>query len=417
VNLLSGWSPRGQPTFEIDAFTVVVQQPPPSMKGVLPPSKSHLIRWALLAAQGPVGGVTRLEGVAGAAGDAHAMRKALVKLGVPIEVEPDAWLVTGVGPHGFQACPTAIHCENSGTAMRLLSVAVTRIGSPTMLDGDASLRRRGSPAFWASLAALGVQTSHGFDEETLPLLVKGPLQPGELSLDVSKTSQNLSALLLSMPAMEGPLELSLSGNLVSRRHAQLSFELAARCGSANTLDSSTLVPWSCEPPSVVQIPRDGSHVSFLRLFELLHGVSIDFEAPAAEDSIGAEILAEIDLQESNHIDLRDANDLITPLAAAMALGGGGQITGAGHAQLKESARITRTVEILSAFGILSEATADGLQIEGGQVPSAPSSLVSTHGDHRLQMTAVVLATRVGAEIEGQRLHEVSFPDFLKLVQP
>ncbi|HIF04842.1 MAG TPA: hypothetical protein EYQ80_05480, partial [Candidatus Poseidoniales archaeon] len=323
----------------------------------------------------------------------------------------------GVGPHGLQACPTAIHCENSGTAMRLLSVAVARIGSPTMLDGDGSLRRRGSPAFWASLAALGVQTSHGFDEETLPLLVKGPLQPGELTLDVSRTSQNLSALLLSMPAMEGPLEISFSGDLVSRRHAQLSFELAARCGSTNTLDSSTLGPWSCEPPSVVQIPRDGSHVSFLRLFELLHGVSIDFEAPASEDSIGAEILAEIDLRESNEIDLRDANDLITPLAAAMALGGGGLITGAGHAQHKESPRITRTVELLSAFGIHSEATVDGLRIEGGQVPSAPSSLVSTHGDHRLQMTAVVLATKVGAEVEGQRLHEVSFPDFLELVQP
>jgi hypothetical protein len=33
------------------------------------------------------------------------------------------------------------------------------------------------------------------------------------------------------------------------------------------------------------------------------------------------------------------------------------------------------------------------------------------------MTAVVLATKVGAEVEGQRLHEVSFPDFLELVQP
>ena len=117
------------------------------------------------------------------------------------------------------------------------------------------------------------------------------------------------------------------------------------------------------------------------------------------------------------IDLISANDLITPLAAAMAIGGGGVIVGASHARYKESNRIERTVEMLSKFSIQAESTVDGLRIPGNQKPKVPQQPVPTFGDHRVQMTAVVLATKVGAEIEGTELHKVSFPNFIKLIQP
>jgi 5-enolpyruvylshikimate-3-phosphate synthase len=136
-----------------------------------------------------------------------------------------------------------------------------------------------------------------------------------------------------------------------------------------------------------------------------------------EDSIGAEILLELDLREYNTIDLRDANDLITPLAAAMAIGGGGQIIGTRHARHKETNRIEHTASMLSEFSIDVECTDDGLKIRGGQCPISPDGIVETNGDHRMQMAAVILATKVGAEIRGSRLHEVSFPEFLDYIQP
>ena len=124
-----------------------------------------------------------------------------------------------------------------------------------------------------------------------------------------------------------------------------------------------------------------------------------------------------DLREFNTVDLRDANDLITPLAAAMAIGGGGQIIGASHARHKESNRIENTASMLSEFSIDVECTDDGLKILGGQHPNSPDGIVETMGDHRMQMAAVILATKVGAEIRGSRLHEVSFPEFLDYIQP
>ena len=117
------------------------------------------------------------------------------------------------------------------------------------------------------------------------------------------------------------------------------------------------------------------------------------------------------------IDLGTANDLITPLAAAMAIGNGGIITGVGHARFKESNRIEKTVEMLSLFSIDVESTEDGLKIIGNQFPSSPQDVVPTFGDHRMQMTAAVLATKVGAQIEGKNLHKVSFPQFIDCIQP
>jgi len=100
------------------------------------------------------------------------------------------------------------------------------------------------------------------------------------------------------------------------------------------------------------------------------------------------------------------------MAAWLALGDGGKITGAGHAAYKESNRITKTVEILSRFGLESTANQDGLTIPGGQIPRTPQGIVETYDDHRLQMTAIILASICGGTIRSSNLHKVAWPSFL-----
>ena len=379
-------------------------------KGGLPPSKSHLIRWLLLASQGQ--GQVEIQGVSGAAKDACAMRDALIGMGVHISIKENSWTVQGVGSNGFKPPMAELNLHNSGTSLRLLSIAATRIGEWITIDGDSTLDARIDRDFWRSL---GIDVAFDCDERNFPMKIKGPLNKSELSLNCEKTSQHLSAIVLSMPAMKNPLQLTIERGIVSRRHAQLSFELAAKCGSPNTIGDPLLQPWDCKPPSHVQIPLDASHIAFWKLYEMIHGTTIQLPKVESDDSIGAEILIGLNLEQYQTVDLREANDLITPLAAAMAIGGGGVICGANHARHKESNRIDRTVEMLAYFSIDIERTPDGLRIVGGQCPTHPASLVPTFGDHRMQMTAVVLATKVGADIEGAELHEVSFPEFIKLI--
>jgi len=380
--------------------------------GGLPPSKSHLIRWLLLASQGD--NSVDIRGIEGASRDACAMRDALIGLGVEIDILNDAWTVHGVGVNGFDCPSGALDLHNSGTALRLLTIATTRIGEWVTVDGDATLGSRIRRDFWKSLE---LEVEFDSEQRNLPMRIKGPITLDSLALDVSKTSQHLSALVLSMPARSKPLELAKEGEMVSRRHAELTFSLAAKCGSPNSIDGPILRPWKCKPPNQVQIPADASHIVMWKLYEMIHDTTVEWPDVDVEDALGAEVLEGVNLYDSQTIDLRDANDLITPLAAAMAIGGGGDIVGSSHAQFKESNRIERTVEMLAAYSIEVESTADGLRISGGQNPATPLHIVPTFGDHRMQMTAVILATKVGAEIEGASLHEVSFPEFLNIIQP
>ena len=380
--------------------------------GGLPPSKSHLIRWLLLASQG--NGQVEIQNVAGAANDACAMRDALIELGIKIDIQENKWTVYGVGSSGYKCPVNELNLHNSGTSLRFLAIAITRVGEWITINGDSTLETRINRDFWESL---GVDVAFDSDERNLPMKIRGPMDRNTLSLNCEKTSQYLSALALSMPARDKGLLLAIDGDIVSRRHAQLSFSLAAECGSPNTLGNPLLLPWECKPPNHVKIPPDASHVAFWKLYEMIHETTIVLPEVQPGDSIGAEVLSDLDLKRPQTIDLNEANDLITPLAAAMAIGGGGVITGASHAQYKESNRIERTADMLSRFSINVEIMPDGLRIAGNQCIVAPQTPVPTFGDHRMQMTAVVLATKVGGDVEGSNLHEVSFPEFIQLIQP
>ena len=386
----------------------------------LAPSKSHMIRWLLLASQGEKDVTLNFSGTPG--DDVESMARCLAQLGVNIEKSESQWVISGVGVNGFKRPISVLNCGNSGTALRLLTIATARLNYPIMLDGDQTLRRRHSETLLHILEYLGAQVSHGTGLESLPYLVHGPMKSGEVTIDVSRSSQPLSSLLLSMPALDGEIRVNLAGQGVSRLHAQLSFELAEKTGSENQMDwrkHINLKPWVVECPDVVEIPSDRSLESFAILYQSVHGIKVEVtNLPSDDDSLGAEILATcaggqmMSNIDDFKIDLRDSNDLVPPLAAILAIGNGGTITGASHARHKESNRIEKTSELLAQFGLTATPTEDGLEIEGGQTPTAPSELVKTHADHRLWMTAACLATKVGATLSHPNCYAVSDPDFI-----
>ncbi|HIA39424.1 MAG TPA: hypothetical protein EYN88_00825 [Candidatus Poseidoniales archaeon] len=410
----------------------------------LPPSKSHLIRFALIAAQtkAPV----RLTGTASAGEDALSMARCLSQMGVDISLDDDSWTIRGVGKDGFTRPNALLNCGNSGTTFRLLTALCARLPFTVMLDGDRSLRRRGGDALWSALEQCEVELSHGHGAETLPLMMRGRWNPRLIDLDISQSSQPLSALRLAALAAPQEFTLRLSGAAVSRRHYELSDALARMSGSpdeiALTCGELVLHPWNPTLPNEILMPGDASLAVLAMLFCQTHSSAIKLlNWPENDDCLGHEIITELaptlglqwtrtlegesevveisslpDISKFAEIDLRDANDLITPLAVILALGEGGVISGAGHAVHKESNRIEKTAEMLAQFAISVMPTSDGLEIQGGQIPQCPDEVVLTHGDHRLQMSAVILASKCGGVIQGPRLHQVSFPEFLTILK-
>lgn len=362
-----------------DKFNLLIERSSLSGTLKLPPSKSHSMRWLTLASMDPE--PTKIE-MWEVGEDVQALIDCLIKLGL----EWDGSIFKG----GELRPPNGIlDCKNSGTALRFLIGQSATCEFPITLDGDSSLRTRSSLQLLESLDLVKEQGNE------YPIHIKGPFSKPVVEIDVSNTSQFYSSLLLMAPRTKG-FEILAKGSAVSRKHSELTWDLCKITGA-----QVPGKPWIVNCPDV-EIPPDASMMAFAKLSGLMTS-----NQPDLSDSIGHSL-------DKNM--LRDSNDLITPMAAWLALGEGGTISGASHAALKESNRITKTVEMLSQFGIISIPNQDGIKIEGGQKPSKPKELVRTFGDHRIQMTAVILASICGGCVEGANLHEVAWPSYLQQLE-
>lgn len=415
----------------------------------LPPSKSHAIRWLALAAQSEQEVV--LHGLGNAGQDIVSMRRCLGQMGVQItDLDADgkallvssnhddqpaegsvAWRIQGLGPNGMKPPISVLHAGNSGTALRILMALCARFDVPVMLDGDASLRSRNHDVMIRGLENLGVKVSYGTGVEGLPLLIEGPwTPPASLELDVSTSSQPMTAWHLAAPALPTEMKINAVGEGVSLRHSGLTKTLCECTGAPSDSASGKLGPWlPVVADATVHLPLDASMLSFACLAAKVCGATVQLNGvPAEEDALGNEIMLElasslglsitqasvehVGKAESIEVNLQHANDLITPLAALLALGGGGRITGASHAAFKETDRTHGTTALLAQFGLTSKFENGVLFVKGGQSISQPDDLVQTYGDHRMQMTALVLAMGCSTTVlvEGSDLHEVADPE-------
>ena len=415
----------------------------------LPPSKSHAIRWLALAAQSEQKVV--IHNLTHAGQDILSMRRCLGQLGVRItdlnyrgealvsgddsSVKPPqgtvSWCVEGVGVAGLKPPNSVLDAGNSGTSLRILMALCARLQGPVTVDGDASLRSRNHDVMTGALEQLGVRVSRLEGGENLPLRIEGPWNPtGSLTLDISTSSQPTTALCLAAAALPSSVRLENQGIGVSLRHSELTKLLCEQTGASPSIHQGELHPWTPKiDGSSIVLPPDASMLSFAFLAAKVSQSLVEIEhVPETRDALGHEVLFEfasffgLELKDSvianvsggQHaiVDLRHGNDLITPVAALLALGKGGEIIGAQHAAYKETDRTRGTVSLLKQFG-LDASFADGrLVVPGGQRLRSPEGQVETYGDHRMQMTALVLAMGCDRDvlIEGADLHEVADPE-------
>ena len=423
------WGPRGKGHQPSHIPALDVHPTSIDNEWVLPPSKSHLIRMLYLCALS--NNKHTLQNFNDLGEDAESMQRCLSQLGATFNPLENGIEIEGCGIEGFQRSPSVLHAGNSGNALRFLIGLTSRLKFLSMVDGDATLRNRNHADLLNAISPLGVNFSYGIEQERLPILVQGPWNGSEVRVDVSRSSQPYSSLLLASCGLSDTIVIKTNGDAVSRRHAALTIDLMRESGAIieHQNDATMVQPWTSKPPANWYVPSDASMMAFPVLACILTKQSIHIKNPIeVKHSLGHEVMLDhltafgIHEEEGmlsctgnfspTEIDLRDANDLLPPLSAILALTGGGRLYGASHAQHKESNRIKSTAELLKSFGLKCTIEEDGLSIEGGQSLVKPSEFIETFGDHRIQMTAILLATQTGATIEGPRLHRVADPRFI-----
>ena len=376
----------------------------------LPPSKSHMIRWIAMAVQSKTETELHFSGTPG--DDIFSMANCMEKMGAKIEKDKEKWVVKrGLG--GNFSSETVLDCGNSATTARVVTSIAAGLESIFHIDGDDSLRKRDASHLNNALRGLGCNIPY----DSMPFSISGPIFPWNTTVDQSESSQTLTGLILASPRFPEGARVLLEGRAVSRGYRDLTVDICKFCGWQGDIDSEIvdIGGWIVKTPEVVEMPEEISLLPISLLYDKLHGTkSLKIEIVNSDSRIIDAITSVMNCN-GGVVDLRDASDLIAPAAAIIALGGGGRIVGSSHAKGKESDRIDSTFKMLSSFGISSVKSGDGLIVQGSQWPTSPTKPVNSQNDHRLAMTAIVLASFVGAQIYGEESCSVTHPDFIEMI--
>ncbi len=169
----------------------------------IPPSKSHTMRALLFAcmAQGVSQIFHPLWG-----SDTEKMIAAILQLGATVEKKTDRLIIKGVAAHPMPP-GGVIDAGNSGQVLRFMAALATFCPSAVELTGDHSLQHiRPMEPLLQGLRQLGGEAFSKKGDGHAPVIVKGPLHPGRLSVD-GADSQPVSALLITTAFLKGSSEI------------------------------------------------------------------------------------------------------------------------------------------------------------------------------------------------------------------
>ena len=347
----------------------------------------------------------------------------------------------------------AIDGGNAGTSMRLLAGILAAQPFRSVLVGDASLMSRPMARIVNPLRERGARIEGKPGGKpgmvTAPLEI-GPLpKPNVLSelhfASPIASAQVKSALLLSGLFSDG--KTTFQEPTISRDHTERMLDALGvpilRSGSVVTLDgpafSGSLVPFE------VDVAGDLSAAAFLLAAGTLvsssdvgvRGVGLNptrtgfldmaklFQArvsTAAESLVLGETIGQARATHTRLVGTTIAGEVVTrgideiPIAMAMAARASGttHVCDAAELRVKESDRLLAMVTVLRAFGIACEETPDGCVIDGRPEGALRAADVDSFGDHRIAMSAAVLALLADGPSIVRNVDNIatSFPRFV-----
>jgi len=178
-----------------------------SLKGSLriPSSKSQTLRAILFGALGK--SKTHIHHYLPSP-DTNAMMQACRLLGASIDATPQTLLIEGVNGK-IKQVDDVIHAGNSGILLRFITAIAAQSAHYTVLTGDHSIRhQRPMQPLLEALVQLGAWATSTKGDGFAPLVIKGPLHPGEAHL-TGEDSQPISSLLIATAFSKGPTTLNV----------------------------------------------------------------------------------------------------------------------------------------------------------------------------------------------------------------
>ncbi|OAN55273.1 3-phosphoshikimate 1-carboxyvinyltransferase [Paramagnetospirillum marisnigri] len=378
---------------------------------------------------------------------ASAMRA----LGAEVERLADgSWRLFGRGVGGLVEPADVLDMGNSGTGARLLMGLVAAHPFTTIFTGDASLRSRPMRRVSAPLERMGARFV-GRDGGRLPMAVVGATQPLPITYELPVASAQVKSAIL-LAGLNTPGETTVIEREATRDHTELMLrnfgatvrtEAAEGGGFAITvtgypeLTGRPVVvpadPSSAAFPAVAALLVEGSEIRLpgvgtnpLRtgLYQTLLEMGADIYLDNARDQAG-EPVADLVVRSSRlkgvDVPAERAPSMIDeyPILAVAAAFAEGTTTmrGLGELRVKESDRLAAMARGLAACGVAVEETQDTLIVHGTGRAPAGDATVTTHFDHRIAMSFLVMgmASARPVKVDDAEAIDTSFPGFAALM--
>jgi 3-phosphoshikimate 1-carboxyvinyltransferase len=386
--------------------------------------------------------------------DVHRTADAMRALGAWVERGGDGvWRVRGAGVGGFVSPRSPLDFGNSGTGCRLALGAVA--GSPVSatFDGDASLRSRPMQRVLDPLTKMGAKAKYVADGGRLPVTLQGAFElfPIEYEPPVPSAQLKSAVLLagLSAPGETTVIEAQATRDHTERMLKHFGAKVMVKHIGANDIGRRIILQGQPELEAAsVLVPADPSSAAFPLVAALIvPGSEIVLEAvmtnplrtglyttlkemgasieTAAASSDGGEEVAELRVKagplKGVEVPAERAPSMIDeyPVLAIAAAFAEGQtiMRGLSELRVKESDRLMATADMLRVNGVDVQIENDDL-IVNGKGRAAGGGQVTTHMDHRIAMSALVMG--LGSEqpvgVDDASFIATSFPDFAGLMR-
>lgn len=334
----------------------------------------------------------------------------------------------------------AIHCGESGLSIRMFTPLAALTSNKITINGEGSLLIRPMDFFDEILPQLGVAVQS--NEGRLPLIVQGPLQPKNIIVDGSLSSQFLTGLLLaySVAPFESDTVSIKVNNLKSKPYIDLTLDVMKKFGlnvpenknyeefvfsnrsNSNIEEESGVLQYTVE--------GDWSGGAFLLVAGAIAGNitvrGLNMASTQADKKITEALMAAnagiamdakgIQLHKTAmnafDFDATDCPDLFPPLVALAAYCDGiTKIKGVSRLAHKESDRGITLQQEFGKMGLKIDLDGDWMYVHGGQ--GLRGAVVHSRHDHRIAMACAVAALGAVGDtvIEEAFAINKSYPDF------
>lgn len=407
-------------------------------------SISHraLILAALSSGQTIVRGLNRGQ-------DVMHLAKAITQLGACVTFKPEhnLCLIDGAGIGCLLEPQQPFYLGNSGTAARLLIGAIAPYNIKASFTGDTSLQSRPMTRIIEPLQQTGAQFSV---DRYLPLQLLGNpcAVPIDLQLKIA-SAQVKSALLFAALSIEG--RSIIIENTPTRDHTERMLELFAADIQLERMANATkicITGAKALQASTIAIPGDFSAAAFLIAAAILvPGSEVELTNVGLNPTrtgfltclqeMGADIeitnpqvisnepvgnlkirhcqLSAIDVPASRAALMIDEYPILAVLAAFAK--GETTLHGLTELKVKESNRLLAIAAGLNANNVLCHISSDSLRIVGTNPDHIGGAVVSTHMDHRIAMSFLVMGLASAHPISVDNITYIgtSFPEFFDIL--